>query len=94
MQINVFNNNAAWQYYVYTSLVLVFIVFSSYALLRSRRRFTHLLRSLAFRLLMKLIESLPDSDKEKVKEGSSGTYSEDLEKQALSTKDEIPTVLK
>jgi ankyrin repeat protein len=38
MQVDVFSTVSPWQYYIYTSLVLMFLIFVGYALLRSRRR--------------------------------------------------------
>lgn len=92
MQVDLFNQAPAWQYYIYTSLVLMFIVFSCYAFLRSRRRLSRSLRFLLYALLTKLIHALPDqSDQEN---GLSGEAAEDLEKQKAPRYNEIPMVLK
>lgn len=94
MQVDIFSKPAAWHYYIYTSLVLMFIVFLGYALLRSRRRVTHLLRSMAFWFLTKLIKSVPDRDGSNWRGKTHEKYAADLEKQPISSTDDVPTVLK
>lgn len=93
MQVNLFNEHPAWQYYIYTSLVLIFIVFSGYALLRSRRRVTRLLRSIAFWPLIKSINFVWGPHGSNRREKSHGKSILDVEGQPTSA-DDIPTVLK
>lgn len=94
MQVDLFNKPPTWRYYIYTSLVLMFIVFFGYALLRSRRRVTRLLRSKTLWLLSKLIKSLPNSDNSNKREKRHENSIADPEKQPISSPDDIPTVLK
>lgn len=94
MQVDLFSEPPAWRFYIYASLVLMFIVFFGYALLRSRRRVTRFLRSAAFWILTKCVKSLlhiiDTIRREKIYKKSNA----DLEKQPISSTDDIPTVLK
>ena len=95
MQVDLFSQHLPWQYYIYTALVLMFIVFSGHALLRSRRRVTRLLKfmvgSLALWLLKPLIKRFPDPAKDFY---SSGKPAVDVEGQLHASSNEIPTILK
>jgi len=94
MQVNLFDVHPAWQYYVYTSLVLMFVVFSGYALLRSRRRLKRFLGSLAFWLLTKPAKYLSDWTQKRKKAKLSGASVVDLEKQPNPSLSETPVVPK
>ena len=94
MQIDLFKRGPAWQYYIYSSLVLMLIVLSSYALLRSRRRVTSFLRSLIFGLIWRLLKSLPYRDEINRRGKYRESSSVDLEKQPISSTEDIPIVLK
>lgn len=93
MQVDLFNQNARWQYYIYTALVLMFIVFSGYALLRSRRRVAQIAVALALLLLTALLKSLQSFEDKRKKDSGSEKSLVDLEMQPTST-DETPTILK
>ena len=95
MQVDLFNSNAAWQYYVYTALVLTIVVFLGYAILRSGRRILYrsirIFGSLVLWLLRKLIDHLKKrNDRMSDRHGSGG----DVEKYQVSPTDEISMVLK
>lgn len=94
MQVNLFDVHAAWQYYIYTSLVLTFVVFSGYALLRSRRRLKRFLGSLTFWLLTKPAKYLSDWGKMRKKAKLSRVSGVDLEEQSSPSVAETPIVLK
>lgn len=94
MQINLFDVHPAWQYYIYTSLVLTFVVFSGYALLRSRRRLKRLLGSLTFWLLTKPAKYLSGWVKIRKKAKLSGVSGVDLEEQPSPSVAETPIVLR
>lgn len=94
MQVDLFNKPPAWRFYIYAALVLMFIVFSVYALLRSRRRVTRLVRSMTFWLLTTPFKALTGPDDSNSKEKISKKPVVDLEKQPISSPDDIPTVLK
>ena len=95
MQVDLFSQHLPWRFYIYTALVLMFIVFSGHALLRSRRRVVRLLKStigsLALWLFEGPIKALPGSAK-----GSHRTlrHTIDLEGQLHASSSEIPTILK
>ncbi|KAL9047008.1 MAG: hypothetical protein Q9214_000305 [Letrouitia sp. 1 TL-2023] len=93
MQVDLFNQNARWQYYIYTALVLMFIVFSGYALLRSRRRVAQIAVALTMLLLTMLLKSLQVVEDKRKKDSGSEKSLVDLEMQPPST-DETPTILK
>lgn len=93
MQVDLFNQNARWQYYIYTALVLMFIVFSGYALLRSRRRVAQIAVALTMLLLTALLKSLQSVEDKRKKDRGSEKSLVDLEMQPPSN-DETPTVLK
>ena len=46
MQVDLFSQHLPWQFYIYTALVLMFIVFSGHALLRFRGRVVRLLEAI------------------------------------------------
>ena len=94
MQVDLFNTSPAWRYYIYTSLILMFIVFSGYAMLRSKRRLARTLRSMVFWLLTKLIDFLPGSDNPSKKDNVPSNGTLDLEKQPISSRNDMSTVLK
>lgn len=94
MQVNLFDVHPAWQYYIYASLVLMFVVFSGYALLRSRRRLKRCLGSLAFWLLTKPPKYLSKWSEKKKKARLPGASVGDLEKQPSPSVGETPVVLK
>ena len=95
MQVDLFSQHLPWQFYIYTALVLMFIVFTGHALLRFRGRITRLLKStmgsVALWLLESLINTLPDSA---LGSHSSGKATIDLEGQLHASSSEIPTILK
>ncbi|KAL9614083.1 MAG: hypothetical protein Q9167_001437 [Letrouitia subvulpina] len=93
MQVDLFNQNARWQYYIYTALVLMFIVFSGYALLRSRRRVAQVFVALTMLLLTLLLKSLQNVIERRKKDSGSEKSAVDLEFQPPST-DETATILK
>lgn len=95
MQVDIFSQHLPWQFYIYTALVLMFIVFSGHALLRFRGRVIRLLKritgSLALRLFGGPIKALPGSAK-----GFLGTrkHNTDLEGQTHPSFSDEPTILK
>lgn len=94
MQIDLFSQHSPWQYYIYTALLMMLNVFSGYALLRSRRRVSRRLRSLAFWLLKKPIK-LINSRRIPTKDSADPqTITSDVAKQKLSQEFEMPKVLK
>ena len=93
MQVDLFIKPPAWHYYVYVSLALMVIVFSGYALVRARRRTTRLLRWMVSRPLRMLANFLNLYINHRSKK-SRAEIVVDPEKQLISSKDEIPTVLK
>ena len=107
MQVDLFNKPPTWHYYIYTSLILVFIVFSAYALLRVRKRVIRFLRFMAYRLiafwlgnvfkfirfwLLKFADLVKDPDGNKRR--ANIVKNSDPEKQVIPASDDIPTVLK
>ena len=95
MQVDLFSQHLPWQFYIYTALVLMFIVFSGHALLRFRGRLARLLKrimgSLALWLLAGPVKALPGSAK-----GFLGARKRttDLEGQLHPSFSDDPTVLK
>ena len=95
MQVDLFSQHVPWQFYIYTALVLMFIVFSGHALLRFRGRVVRLLKritgSLALWLFEGPVKALPGSAK-----GFLGArkHITDLEGQLHPPVSDDPTILK
>ena len=95
MQVDLFSQHLPWQFYIYTALVLMFIVFSGHALLRFRGRLARLLKrimgSLALWLFEGPVKALPGSAK-----GFLGARKRttDLEGQLHPSFSDDPTILK
>ena len=94
MQVNLSDVHPAWQFYIYAALVLMFVVFSGYALLGSRRRLKRFLGSLAFWLLKEPVKYLSDWSEKRRKAKLSGASAVDLEKQPSPSVGEARVVLK
>ena len=100
MQVDLFNEHAAWQYYVYTSFVLMFIVLSSYYLLRSGKRVVRHLVLLVVWLFKRLVSAWPRFNnspanaKGSLDNKRSGRSFRNLEKQSILSTDKIPSILK
>ena len=95
MQVDLFSQHLPWQFYIYTALVLMFIVFSGHALLRFRGRLARLLKrimgSLALWLFEGPVKALPGSAKGFVGARKRTT---DLEGQLHPSFSDDPTILK
>ena len=95
MQVDLFSQHLPWQFYIYTALVLMLIVFSGHALLRFRGRLARLLKrimgSLALWLFEGPVKALPGSAK-----GFFGARKRttDLEGQLHPSFSDDPTILK
>lgn len=98
MQIDLFKDPAAWQDYIYASLVLVFIVFSGWAVLRSRRRVARSFRSFTFRFLTKIQTRIQLRFQRRLvrphKGDDSNDGEQDLERQKLPSTGQDLVVLK
>lgn len=92
MQINVFKEDVHWQFYIYTSLVVMFVVLGGYAVLRFRRRFSRLCRRLLSSILDQISKRLAKYDENNRGEGSTRALN-DLEKQ-MDTQTEASIILK
>ena len=95
MQVDLFSQHLPWQFYIYTALVLMFIVFSGHALLRFRGRVVRLLKritgSLALWLFRGPIKVLPGSAKSFL---GTRKHNTDLEEQTHPSFSDDPTILK
>ena len=90
MNVDLFRGLPSWRYYVYCSIVVVAVVFMSYALLRSKRRATRVAAMLARALLYPLI--IFGSILQKARKADEVDIG--IEEQEISSVYEVSTVLK
>ena len=92
MQVDLFNTAAKWQYYIYTSLVLILMIFTGWAMLRFRRRLLLLSMVLILQPLRWLIRLVVERERKKQAKRLDGAT--DVEKQPRSASEETAIVLK
>ena len=75
MNVDLFRNQPSWRFYVYASLIIVFMIILGYAMIRSRRRAARIIRSLILRSIQRLANRLSkygDSNSKGDVEGGAG----------------------
>ena len=100
MNVDLFGSFPSWSYYIYTSLIVIFLMVFVYAIFRSRRRFLHFLRLSAGLVILPLVGTLRwflsrMAKKDSPESGKDPLLSlDDLEKNTKPTLHDNATVLK